>query len=298
VQNKHGLSRNIPTDVKATIRREAGFGCVICGLVYAQYEHIDPEWHDAEKHDPDRMTLLCGACHERVTRGLWSKEKVWNAKENPVTFRNGECRESLDLASPLVIRLGSTTFEGFGTIIRTPTWRFDLYTPPGNAGPPVLSFPIQDSITGQEVMRIEGNDLIGYVPGCFDIRTSGPKISLLDAHGRVLLGMRAKPPRELHIEDLYLHVAGGYRVEASDGGPLEFVTPKGERSGFHHIGLQTKGPPLTAVALGGLKLGVGIYYAHPGDSDGVVASDLNILPLVAPLIHPAVLALRRAGRRP
>src|SRR5688500_17481791 len=128
-RNKHGLTRSVPPATKAQIRKAAGFGCVICGVVIAHYEHIEPEWHDAREHDPDRMTLLCASCHDRVTRRMWSKERVWNAKANPITFREGKCRESLDLASPLRIRLGGLYFEKFGTLIRGPSWQFGVHTP-------------------------------------------------------------------------------------------------------------------------------------------------------------------------
>jgi hypothetical protein len=77
--NKLGLSRAIPEAIRRKIRQDSGFGCVICGLAIASYEHIDPEFHEATEHDPDKMTFLCEGCRSRVTRGVWSKDKVWKA---------------------------------------------------------------------------------------------------------------------------------------------------------------------------------------------------------------------------
>ena len=60
-RNQYGLTRTIPEDIKRQVRQACGFGCVCCGLAIATYEHIDPEFHFAESHDPDKMAYLCGA---------------------------------------------------------------------------------------------------------------------------------------------------------------------------------------------------------------------------------------------
>ena len=81
--NNHHLSRKPPLDIKRIIRQNSGFGCVICGAGIYDYEHVDPEFKDAREHDPDRMTLLCLQCHGKVTRKIWSKEKVKAAMKDP-----------------------------------------------------------------------------------------------------------------------------------------------------------------------------------------------------------------------
>lgn len=87
--NKYGLSRDIPESVKLRIRQHAGFGCVICGLGIVEYEHVDPEFKDAKVHDPEKMTLLCPICHTKATSGLFSKDRVKEAMEDPVCKRKG-----------------------------------------------------------------------------------------------------------------------------------------------------------------------------------------------------------------
>ncbi|MHB0562224.1 hypothetical protein ACX3RA_15640, partial [Escherichia coli] len=57
--NKHGLSRRIPETIKRQIRQRCGFGCVICGFGFYDYEHFKPDFVDAKVHDPNGMTLLC-----------------------------------------------------------------------------------------------------------------------------------------------------------------------------------------------------------------------------------------------
>ena len=87
-QNKYGLKRYIRPAIKRLIRENSGFGCVICGGSDYTYEHIDPEFNDADAHDPNKMTLLCFACHGKVTTKKWSKEKVKQAMAAP--FRKAQ----------------------------------------------------------------------------------------------------------------------------------------------------------------------------------------------------------------
>jgi len=59
--NIHGLSRTIPEGIKRQVRQECGFGCVVCGLAIATYEHIDPPFKTAKDHDPSKIAYLCGS---------------------------------------------------------------------------------------------------------------------------------------------------------------------------------------------------------------------------------------------
>jgi hypothetical protein len=93
--NKHGLARYIPSDIQRQIRQECGFGCVICGAAFYDYEHIEPEFADAREHNPAAMALLCGGCHARVTRKRLSKASVWAARKNPCCLQQGFNREAL-----------------------------------------------------------------------------------------------------------------------------------------------------------------------------------------------------------
>ncbi|MFV8448988.1 hypothetical protein ACNO65_02795, partial [Vibrio campbellii] len=95
-ENKFGLKRYIPQDIKQQIRKEAGYGCVICGSMFCDYEHIEPEFNNAHEHNPDHMTLLCGLCHHHVTGRRKSKKTVWRAKEKPFALTHGHVREHLE----------------------------------------------------------------------------------------------------------------------------------------------------------------------------------------------------------
>lgn len=87
--NKHGLPRDIPSDIQKKIRKNDGYGCVLCGQILVDYEHIDPLYCDAEEHDASKIALLCSHHHDLVTRKVLPKRMVKEAKENPFCKREG-----------------------------------------------------------------------------------------------------------------------------------------------------------------------------------------------------------------
>lgn len=72
--NKHGLSRNIPSAVRLKVRKRCGFGCVVCGSAVYDYEHFEPEFHDAKEHSASGIALLCPTDHARKRKGELIKQ--------------------------------------------------------------------------------------------------------------------------------------------------------------------------------------------------------------------------------
>lgn len=83
--NKIGMARQQPpAAVRRQLRKEANFGCVICGAPVIEYHHIVP-YSEEEHYDPDRMVVLCRNHHaeagphsEAITR-----DQLYDHKENP-----------------------------------------------------------------------------------------------------------------------------------------------------------------------------------------------------------------------
>lgn len=160
--NKYGLSRTIPESIKRQIRQDAGFGCVVCGLAIASYEHIEPEFHEARTHDPDKMTFLCECCHSRVTRGFWSKSKVWAAKSKPFCHYQDKCRDAFDIGqSSPVIRISTNRFEDSTNLITINGDKIIYIEPPEHSGGPYrLSAKFYD-IKNQLSLEIIRNEWFG-----------------------------------------------------------------------------------------------------------------------------------------
>lgn len=119
-KNRFGLSRNIPEKIKFQVRKNSGFGCVICGLGIYEYEHIEPEFKDAKEHIADNITLLCSQCHSKKTRKFLSKETILSSIKKPFSLKNGYVNEFLDinLDNPITILIGDSKFRNCPIPIR------------------------------------------------------------------------------------------------------------------------------------------------------------------------------------
>jgi hypothetical protein len=146
-KNRHGLNRAIPVALKLRLRQEAGFGCVVCGNAVITYEHIDPVFADARTHEFKYMTVLCGGCQTKSTKGLLSKDTIRKAKCAPKARQKGFSFDAFDVGnqSP-VIKLGNSTCENCEDIIRVSGHPvFSIHRPEMPGGPFRLSAEFYDT---------------------------------------------------------------------------------------------------------------------------------------------------------
>jgi hypothetical protein len=196
------LDRNIPESVCRQVRQECGFGCVICGLAIAQYEHIDPTFADAKIHDPKKIALLCGSCHDHITRKVWSKDHVVSARRNPKTFQQGYARDAFDFKDPFELFVGDSHFQNVRCIVRKSSgeeW-FTVEPPEAADGPPCLSAKFFGP-TGLIELEILQNEW-RCSTGVWDLKTMGPVIEVRRAHRKIALRLKARAPRGLEIQEL------------------------------------------------------------------------------------------------
>jgi hypothetical protein len=216
-KNKYGLDRNIPESVRRLVRQECGFGCVICGLAIAQYEHIDPPFAEAKAHDPKNIALLCGGCHDRITRGIWSKERVILARKSPITFSQGFSRDAFDFRDPFDLFVGNSRFRDIRCIVRKETgeeW-FTIEPPEAPDAPPRISakfFGISE-IPELEIVQNEWR----CSTGIWDLRISGPKLEVRSTRNQVKLRLEAMPPHGLKIQYLNMTFHETGIIVESDG---------------------------------------------------------------------------------
>lgn len=130
-KNRFGLSRDIPSDVRRRVRRRCGFGCVVCGSAIITYEHFDPPFRDAKKHQAEGITLLCGSHQLESSKGLLSRESIARFNVHPCCLQRGYASHPLDLGSrrPRVL-MGGTNFTNCGTgIAFNGQWMFRVREP-------------------------------------------------------------------------------------------------------------------------------------------------------------------------
>ena len=288
--NKHGLSRYIPADVERDIRVRSKFGCVFCRSAIYQYEHIIPEFNDAIEHSSDHMCLLCGRCHDKVTKGQISKASVRRQYEKVQTDANIK-RPFDDLildSQRLTVVLGSSIFNGARTLIEIDGDAVLAIEPPEDGMSfPTISGEFSDE-NGEELFRIERNVWSGR-PDVWDMKVEGKEIIIRSAPGKIALKLIIEPPNRIVVERLDMRTRSAFlrlrkgslevgRVEAdaeySIG--LERFECDAADVGVKVDSLGVQEPVLKAVRMVG---GKGLALEGTGISLGTGASRMTILGL-------------------
>ena len=205
--NRYGLSRHIPARIAREIRSRSKFGCVVCRSAIYQYEHIDPIFVDAHEHNPDYMCLLCGRCHDKVSRGRLSKATVKNYYT--VVQASDKLKRPFDdfdlNRRELTITLGSSVFHGAKTLIELDGESVLAIEPPEEgASFPTLSGFFSDQ-NGTELLRIERNIWFGSETA-WDIEVIGQTILIRLGSGDIALKLVIDPPSHIVVEKLDMRV--------------------------------------------------------------------------------------------
>lgn len=211
--NQHNLGRNIPETVKRKVRKNSGFGCVICGSAICQYEHINPEYKDAKTHNPNGITLLCGSCHDKKTRKIYSREKIMEAMKNPKCKEKGFTRDFLDIADKkIIVQLGSCQFIDIVSLINIEGESIFSITPPN---PKLFNEPykLNAYISDDEengIFGIKDNIWYGDIAN-WDIECTGTEIKIRKKLGDIVLHMETIPREKIVIHKLKMQFKG-YKI--------------------------------------------------------------------------------------
>lgn len=207
-RNKHGLTRNIPADIKRKVRQRCGFGCVSCGKGIVQYDHFSPEFADATDHLAEGITLLCGACHDEKKHSLLTNYQVAEMNAEPFCLKNGSAFGSFRLTGdqPIVL-LGTTEFRNCKVILEVAGERVIWFTKPEAEGEGLqLNARIRDE-TGNIVFEVLKNEwTVG--DGVWDMDTSGNGIVIRSKPRQFELVLRFLPPETIKVERLRLRNKG------------------------------------------------------------------------------------------
>ena len=208
--NVHGLSRGIPEPVARDVRQRCGFGCVICGCGIIQYHHFDPPFGEAHRHDSHGITLLCGRCHDKVTRGLIGANSVRQADAAPFCRQAGVTRDMLFLgARATTVRLGCALFSAEAIIQVDDTILFGFSKPQVDS--PLLLNANLPRENGGTLLRIVNNEWQVGVDN-FDVYTKGPRLVVQEKEGELALELRYPGDGLLELSRLTMRIRGA-RVE-------------------------------------------------------------------------------------
>ena len=97
--------------------------------------NLHSEMHKSMTHQ--RWAYLCGSCHDRVTRGIWSKQKVMDARSEPWCIKNHRCHDSFDISAPNpVIWVGPNEIVNINKILSIDDHVILAIDPPEQTGAP------------------------------------------------------------------------------------------------------------------------------------------------------------------
>jgi len=245
--NKFGLPRHIPADIRREIRKRCGFGCVICGLGFYDYEHFDPDFAEAKSHDPNGMTLLCMQCNQKRNRKLLSRETVKAHNKNPAAISKGFCQEWLDVscAEVEVVFAGSSYIQCSNIIEVNENPILAIRPPQGDNEPYRISGFFSDA-TGAITLKIDENVWKAGADN-WDVEWTGPKLTIRNGPGSIVLILRSEPPHKLIVERLnmliddILLIGDEEKLQISfSGGPVSTIQTCSMRNCRTGISLSNK----------------------------------------------------------
>jgi len=204
--NIHGLTREIPAQVKREVRQRDGFGCVFCAFPIIEYEHVDPEFKNAKEHSAAAITLLCPTCHSKVTKKQISKELVKEAMMDPAAKKVGHIGDTLQFTKthPIVIVGGATFTEcDIPLMVRNQ----EIISIRKEDGRYLLNANLWDS-TGRQSLKIVDNEWLVSKETIWDLTIIGNKVSIHEKDKSPTLVFRIVDNKKFIIEKLDMKING------------------------------------------------------------------------------------------
>lgn len=204
--NKYGLPRTIPSPIKREVRQRDRFGCILCALPFIQYEHVDPLFCDARKHETKGITLLCPTCHSKVTNGLISKFLIKEAMKNPKAKQLKQVSDNLLFTnSHPTVKIGGAIFEKSKTIIRCKGE--DIFSISQEDEKYFINAKFWDS-NGVQNLTIVNNEWQVQTDEIWDLEVKGNTITIREKHRKPSLVFTLSDNNLLTIDKIDMKVRG------------------------------------------------------------------------------------------
>lgn len=189
-KNIYGLPRHIPNATKLEVRKICSYGCVICGSVPYQYDHLRVPFAEARIHDPEDIVLLCPSHHTMKTNGLISIETVETAKKQRKN-KDSEFRFRLPATSPnfeiIWPSLNLNAVNNCIIIDNEPVFRIDYQE--DELEPIVLSGHFTD-LHGNNIFQISSNEIIAQSSNIGDFNQSKDSFEFKTPTGKISISFK------------------------------------------------------------------------------------------------------------
>lgn len=225
-KNKFKLSRTIPAEIMRSVRQRCGFGCVICGNAIYQYEHFNPEFSEARSHNAEGITLLCGGCHDRKSRGLLSQKTVSKANDNPKCLQQEFSFGPFDIGTthPEIV-LGTLKCINVSIPLQVLGDPILKITPPSQLGEIFKISAILRDKNGSIILQIDENQWLTPTTN-WDCIVEGQRITLRSDAGQIELILRCEPPNRIVVQKLKMIHLGNI-ISCEEGRYLILQLPSG-----------------------------------------------------------------------
>ncbi|GHD21394.1 hypothetical protein GCM10010313_54910 [Streptomyces violarus] len=219
----------IEAAIKREVRQRCGFGCVVCGKPFYEYDHID-EYSKVREHDPENLTLLCPDHHAEKTRGLRSTAQVRASNADPFNRRMGSSSPYMLAYGGAVskVSIGSNSFvQTMGSVseplVLNGEPRVRVRTESGNL---LVSARLFDA-SGAIILTIDDNEL-KYDTSIWDVEFVADRLVVREAHRKILAKLVFSPPDSITVERAYFsHEGLSVQVTARE---IVYATERGRLS--------------------------------------------------------------------
>jgi len=236
MDNKFGLSRHIPESIKELVRRRDGFGCVRCGSGLYTYEHFNPPFKDAQKHDPDGIALLCWQCQGRTTKGVLSKETIQNDVKDPCCKRRGYSNDFFDLMYPFMTYFGNFSYfarkDMLDHVILKSRDELILGCSQDPIGGPMQLSAIFRDRNNQICLEIVKNEWRASTQN-WDVKYIGKKLKIYEVEREIGIEIEVEPPDKIYFNSFITYFDNcklllnreSMIIEKADGNRITISTP-------------------------------------------------------------------------
>lgn len=212
-------SRNIPEQIKREVRQRCGFGCVICGSIVYDYDHMLNDWDEVKEHVASDITLLCPSHHREKTNGLLTREAVKQANDNPHNKVSGESSPyQLHYSGDIAIAvIANNSFTNDSCIVGHQGQHLPFVVPILIDGVPIIGFKFQDERLlldisffneyNEQILRIIENQLI-FKPDTWDVDLRGANLKIREGKRKIVLHIEFCPPNKLIIHQALIRFSG------------------------------------------------------------------------------------------
>lgn len=274
----------IPEEVKRSVRKRCGFGCVICGSPLYHYDHM-AEYAEVRCHEAENITLLCAQHHDMKTRGRLPTSDIVEHNKSPFNIERGITTPekiigfSKDI-SGVKVRVGTNffeyNFEGFDRFIVFSVDGVQLFHVSKCENEIFFNLLLFNEFN-EPVLEVINNEMI-HRSDIFDITYVGTKLVVKGTDNKIFIELKFDTDGTISVSKASLYCNGVKLI--LDGDILSTndsaVTP--ERGGIFLQGTTVRGFPCV------LAVGRQVMFMRPvGDSV------VEVTPVPAAMLHEKVL---------